>query len=81
MPELNHIERDSVFRRSTNNILAGVNNQSKIKGDFGGLPSGIDHAKYMKKKNIPSFFDGEEKGFRGGDHINVRKMRDYDLQD
>lgn len=81
MPELKQIEKDSIFRRSSSNIL-GMMKQGKQTEH--GLPRGIDGAKYMKKKASPAFFGGGNSAGMGmgyEENIQKRKMRDYDLQD
>lgn len=79
MPELGQIENNSVFRRSSTNIL-GMMQQGNKKNNHQNVPGGIDRGRYMKKKNSPNFF-GQDQADGYGDQIQTRKMRDYDLQD
>jgi hypothetical protein len=82
MPELNQIENNSVFRRSSNNILGAMKRaKAQQRGGY-EIGPGIDRGKFMKKKSAANFF-GNAAGGAGdfGDNIERRKKRDYDLQD
>ena len=70
--------RESVFRKSSANILAGMSHQKNRNSP--DSESGFNDPRNMAKKNSPSFFGPSSTRHRE-EEARARKIRDFQAQD